>query len=85
MCSFFVDSRVETWPLMQSPIPVFSISFGYILVVYLFPKLLKHRPPLDLKVVLVPYNFALVALSVYMLVEVGILMHMKLFYYVGHF
>ncbi|XP_052090732.1 elongation of very long chain fatty acids protein 4-like [Mytilus californianus] len=63
------DPRVEKWPLMQSPVPIIIVFCVYVSMVLLCPKFVKKLPPMNLKLILVPYNFVLVALSVYMFVE----------------
>ena len=63
------DPRVETWFLMQTPVPVILLFFLYIAVVLIGPKFMKNIQPLNLKTVLVLYNFTMVALSVYMFLE----------------
>ncbi|XP_038048772.1 elongation of very long chain fatty acids protein 4-like isoform X1 [Patiria miniata] len=63
------DPRVENWLLMKSPIPISCIVIGYLLVVWLGPKLMANRNALQLKPILVLYNFFLVGLSIYMFYE----------------
>ncbi|XP_076075641.1 very long chain fatty acid elongase 4-like [Mytilus galloprovincialis] len=63
------DPRVENWPFMQSPVPIILVFSVYVSLVLICPKLVKKLPPMNLKLILVPYNFVLVALSVYMFVE----------------
>ena len=67
------DPRVENWLLMKNPTSILIIHVAYLLVVWLGPKLMASRPPLRLKPVLIPYNFALQALSIYMFYEVRLL------------
>lgn len=50
--------------------PVAFIFLLYLGVVWAGPKLMKRREPVDLKAVLIVYNFAMVCLSVYMFHEV---------------
>uniref|UniRef100_A0AAQ4QFB0 Elongation of very long chain fatty acids protein n=1 Tax=Gasterosteus aculeatus aculeatus TaxID=481459 RepID=A0AAQ4QFB0_GASAC len=63
------DKRTDPWLLVYSPVPVALIFLAYLLVVWAGPRLMKHREPFDLKVVLVLYNFAMVGLSAYMFHE----------------
>ncbi|XP_021477386.1 very long chain fatty acid elongase 4-like isoform X1 [Oncorhynchus nerka] len=63
------DKRTDPWLLVYSPMPVASIFLLYLGVVWAGPKLMKHRQPVDLKAVLIVYNFAMVCLSVYMFHE----------------
>ncbi|KAI3368843.1 hypothetical protein L3Q82_025824 [Scortum barcoo] len=63
------DKRTDPWPLVYSPIPVSFIFLAYLCVVWAGPRLMKHRQPVDLRVVLIVYNFAMVGLSAYMCYE----------------
>lgn len=69
------DKRTDPWLLVYSPVPVALIFLAYLLVVWAGPRLMKHREPFDLKVVLVLYNFAMVGLSAYMFHEVVQMFH----------
>ena len=66
----FADPRVQDWPLMAAPGPTYALVALYLLIVYLGPRLMRHRRALDLKAVIAPYNFALVFLNLYMCYEV---------------
>ena len=68
---FFLDARTEQWFLVDSPLPIFSIFLTYLLTVWLGPKLMRHFDALDLRNVLIPYNLAMQALSLYMCYEVS--------------
>ncbi|XP_060788576.1 ELOVL fatty acid elongase 8b isoform X2 [Neoarius graeffei] len=63
------DKRTDPWLLVYSPVPVFCIFLCYLAIIWLGPKLMRNRKPLDLKLVLIVYNFAMVCLSVYMFHE----------------
>ncbi|XP_046353443.1 elongation of very long chain fatty acids protein 4-like [Haliotis rufescens] len=63
------DPRVSGWLLMDSPVPSVVIFLLYLLVVWLGPRIMAGRKPVNLKLVLIPYNFGLVALSCYMFCE----------------
>ncbi|MCJ8734612.1 hypothetical protein PDJAM_G00237340 [Pangasius djambal] len=63
------DKRTDPWLLVYSPVPVFCIFLCYLGVIWLGPKLMRNREPVDLKLVLIVYNFAMVCLSVYMFHE----------------
>nr|ALC76388.1 elongation of very long-chain fatty acid protein a [Nerita melanotragus] len=63
------DKRVEGWLLMGSPLPILMIFILYLLVVWLGPSLASRGRPMSLRAFIVPYNFALVGLSVYMFYE----------------
>lgn len=64
------DKRTDPWLLVYSPVPVALIFLLYLCVVWLGPRLMRHRQPVDLRVVLIVYNFAMVGLSAYMFHEV---------------
>ncbi|KAK7089276.1 hypothetical protein V1264_024822 [Littorina saxatilis] len=63
------DPRVENWLLMKSPVPSAIIGILYLVAVTAGPSIMRDRKPLNLKWILIPYNFALVALSAYMFYE----------------
>ncbi|KAK0155225.1 Elongation of very long chain fatty acids protein 4 [Merluccius polli] len=63
------DKRTDPWLLVYSPVPVVVIFLVYLCVVWAGPRLMKHREPVDLKGLLIAYNFAMVCLSVYMFHE----------------
>ncbi|ESO88347.1 hypothetical protein LOTGIDRAFT_165788 [Lottia gigantea] len=63
------DSRVEGWTLMSSPWPSLFICLAYFIIVKLGPSFMEKREPMNLKNVLVVYNFAMVILSGYIFVE----------------
>ncbi|XP_057697934.1 elongation of very long chain fatty acids protein 4-like [Corythoichthys intestinalis] len=63
------DKRTDPWLLVYSPIPVVVIIIMYLIMVWAGPRLMKHRDPIDLRKVLIPYNLAMVGLSVYMFHE----------------
>lgn len=66
------DKRTDPWLLVYSPVPVALIFLLYLCVVWLGPRLMKHRQPVDLRLVLIVYNFAMVGLSAYMFHEVRV-------------
>lgn len=67
---FFPDKRTDPWLLVYSPVPIICIFLCYLGVVWMGPKLMKHKEPVNLKPVLIVYNFSMVGLSVYMFHEV---------------
>lgn len=72
------DSRTENWFLMSSPLPQTIVIAIYIyFVTSLGPRIMENRKPLDLKGVLIFYNFSVVALSVYMIYEVSQSVHSR--------
>lgn len=64
------DHRTRHWLLVSdSPWPVWILTSLYIIFVIMGPRIMKNRQPLDLKWFLVLYNLGLVALSLYMFIE----------------
>uniref|UniRef100_A0A3Q2Y5K8 Elongation of very long chain fatty acids protein n=1 Tax=Hippocampus comes TaxID=109280 RepID=A0A3Q2Y5K8_HIPCM len=63
------DKRTDPWPLIYSPIPVTIIVWMYLGLVWAGPRLMRNREPVDLRVVLILYNLAMVGLSAYMFHE----------------
>ena len=55
---------------MKSPVPSAVICILYLVAVATGPSIMRNRSPLNLKWILVPYNFALIFLSGYMFYEV---------------
>ena len=68
---YILDERVENWFLMKTPVPISIIFVLYVLLVFLGPRFMRNREPLQLKTFIVPYNFILILLSIYMFYEVG--------------
>lgn len=64
------DKRTDGWPLVHSPVPVGCIFLCYLALIWLGPKMMAGRPPVNLKAVLIVYNFLMVGLSAYMFYEV---------------
>jgi len=48
-----------------------AVVLLYLLFVVVVPRLMENRPPMDLKLLIIAYNFILVAISGYMCVEVS--------------
>lgn len=66
-----VDPRLNGYFLMQSPIPMTAILLCYLLfVLYLGPRIMANRKPFKLQEAMIVYNFALVALSIFIVYEV---------------
>ena len=61
---------MESWLLMRSPVPSIVICVLYLVAVATGPGIMRNRSPLNLKWILVPYNFVLIVLSGYMFYEV---------------
>lgn len=72
--SFFpphLDPRMKEYPLMHSPIAMSAILVCYLFfVLYLGPRIMANRKPFQLKEAMIVYNFALVALSIFIVYEV---------------
>lgn len=64
------DKRTDSWPLVHSPVPISCIFLCYLAVIWLGPKVMARREPLNLRAVLIVYNFLMVGLSAYMFYEV---------------
>ncbi len=57
--------------MMSSPVPSIILTVLYVYVVkYAGPKFMENRKPYDLRGILLWYNFAMVALSGYIFLEV---------------
>ncbi|XP_029970937.1 ELOVL fatty acid elongase 8a [Salarias fasciatus] len=63
------DKRTDDWLLVHSPVPISCIFFCYLIIIWVGPKLMAKREPVNLKPVLIVYNFAMVCLSAYMFYE----------------
>lgn len=63
------DPRVKDWPLVENVWnPVVAVLF-YVLIVIIGPRIMKNRPPFELKLVMSLYNLTAVVLSAYMFVK----------------
>ncbi|XP_058890916.1 ELOVL fatty acid elongase 8b isoform X2 [Acipenser ruthenus] len=65
------DKRTDPWLLVYSPVPVSVIFLSYLFIVWYGSRFMKHREPVNLKAVLIVYNFSLVCLSAYMFYEMA--------------
>lgn len=63
------DPRVNEWPLMETPFPTLGILTVYLLVVFLGPKLMRNRRPVECRTVLILYNTFLVIACAYLFKE----------------
>ncbi|XP_014678856.1 PREDICTED: elongation of very long chain fatty acids protein 4-like [Priapulus caudatus] len=66
----FSDKRVERWGLMSSPLYTAALTLAYLFLVWAGPRFMQRRRPLQLRAVLVGYNFAMMLLNLYVMVEV---------------
>lgn len=64
------DPRTANWPLMSSPLPTLTMVLSYIIFVTFGPRLMRNRDAFNPYWLLIFYNFGLVILSFYMMVEV---------------
>ncbi|XP_016403635.1 elongation of very long chain fatty acids protein 4-like, partial [Sinocyclocheilus rhinocerous] len=61
--------RTDPWLLIYSPVPIICIFLCYLGIIWIGPKLMKHKEPMNIKALLIVYNFAMVGLSIYMFHE----------------
>lgn len=66
------DMRVENWFMMSSPTPSIFICIAYVIFIKLGPTIMKNRKPVEMRNVLLVYNFAMVLLSTYCFMEFGL-------------
>lgn len=70
------DPRVKDWPMMSSPFPTLALCVFYAYFSKsLAPKLMEKRKPMDLRTVLVIYNFFQTIFSAWIFYEVSINVH----------
>lgn len=63
---------MQGYPLMGSPLLMTSILLTYVyFVLSLGPRIMANRKPFQLRGFMIVYNFSLVALSLYIVYEVG--------------
>ncbi|KAI4460630.1 fatty acid acyl transferase-related [Holotrichia oblita] len=66
------DSRTANWFLMSSPFYTLGICISYVIIVkYIGPKFMENRKPLQLKNVLIVYNFLQVVFSTWLFLGIG--------------
>uniref|UniRef100_A0A8C1VE91 Elongation of very long chain fatty acids protein n=1 Tax=Cyprinus carpio TaxID=7962 RepID=A0A8C1VE91_CYPCA len=56
---------------MDSPLPTLAISSSYLLFLWLGPKYMQGREPLQLRKTLILYNFSMVVLNFFIFKEVS--------------
>lgn len=67
------DSRVQSWPLVNSPFPTMAICLSYAFFVNkIGPRLMKNRKPLDIRWLMVAYNLIMVGISSYLFYGLGV-------------
>ncbi len=67
---FYLDVRVNDWPLMQSVLPTFVIVVFYILFIIFGQQWMKKRKAFELREFMFIYNFVQVVLCAYITYEV---------------
>lgn len=66
------DPRTNNWFLMSSPLPTLAICLSYVyLIKVLGPRLMENRKPMDLRYVLIVYNFFQVLFSTWLFYELS--------------
>lgn len=64
------DPRTSKWPLTSSPIPIILIFCFYCVMTFLGPRVMKSRPALEIRKILMVYNVAQIWLSFFIMKEV---------------
>ncbi|KAF7644902.1 hypothetical protein LDENG_00213910 [Lucifuga dentata] len=64
------DKRTDDWLLVYSPLPICCIFLCYMVVIWVGPKMMANREPINIKPVMIVYNFAVICLCAYMFYEV---------------
>ena len=65
------DPRTTKWLLVPSILSPVMVVVTYVLLVWLLPKVMRHREPFQLTSLLVIYNAAMTLLNLYICVEVS--------------
>ncbi|KAF4526383.1 hypothetical protein B566_EDAN016458 [Ephemera danica] len=63
------DERTRGWLLVDSPVPTLLYTVLYLAIVWAGPRIMRDRKPFHLTWALVPYNFAMAGLNLYIAVE----------------
>ena len=66
-----VDPRTVDGYWLRTPEPMMAVVLLYLVFVVVVPRLMENRPPMDLKPLIIAYNFILVGISGYMCLEVS--------------
>ncbi|XP_061175716.1 elongation of very long chain fatty acids protein 4-like [Saccostrea echinata] len=64
------DDRMRGWPFMDSPVPILTIFFLYLLMVKQGPKVMEQHKQLQVQTPMVVYNLSVMVLSVYITLEI---------------
>lgn len=66
------DPRVQKWTFMRGPAPTLTICLSYVLFVkWIGPYLMKSRPPMNIRWLMILYNFLMVIISTYIFLKLG--------------
>jgi len=80
------DNRVDGWLLTDSYIHTVLLSMVYVVMTIVGPYVMKDRPPVNIRVTMLVYNFVMVIFSYYIFHEVScyenILFLIKLLFYI---
>ncbi|XP_031639666.1 elongation of very long chain fatty acids protein 4-like [Contarinia nasturtii] len=63
------DSRTKGMLFVDSPFPTLAITLGYLLTVWIGPRIMRNRKPFELKQTLLTYNLAMSVLNFYIAFE----------------
>ncbi|PRD26658.1 UNVERIFIED_CONTAM: Elongation of very long chain fatty acids protein [Trichonephila clavipes] len=73
-----LDIRVQKWTFMAGPAPTLSICLSYVLFVkWIGPYIMRSRPPLNIRWLMILYNFAMVIISTYIFLEIFFVLRKK--------
>jgi len=76
VCSYYTyllslgDRRVESWPLMASPVPTAVLTIAYLLLCRYGPCLMSSRQPFSLRPLVFLYNLSCAGLNFYIGAEI---------------
>lgn len=57
--------------MVDSPVPTIIYTLIYLFIVWIGPKLMRDRKPFKLTWLLIPYNFLMAVLNLYIALQVG--------------
>ncbi|XP_074605483.1 very long chain fatty acid elongase AAEL008004-like [Brevipalpus obovatus] len=67
------DPRLKNWPLVESPSPTIVLCLLYVYFVKILgPELMANRKPLDLRYLMMVYNFFMIILNSYIFISGGV-------------
>ncbi|KAF0986832.1 hypothetical protein HZS_7842 [Henneguya salminicola] len=59
------EKFVQDWPLARDPIPIISISFGYLAMIFVGKYIMRNQKAFDLRRIMMIYNFFLICFSIF--------------------